>query len=862
MSAVTPLFVTFHRSTPQPGFSDQFFPSLAEAQEHANRAVSVVGQELKVIAAGVISTYEVQPGPAGNRPLKLLNHDATAAGGDDFALTGNITSTLTAAGVPIGTTFNEGSDPTVLLRQMLSPTTMPSVPFVVLPNGSVTQDTTSLTIAFLNHAELVGTLVATDITLSAGITRGTLVKVSDAIYTLSVTQITGGPHTMTINKANVVGTPFSFSTFIAPDIPVVDIPETFTVTANGNATTTTTQLTITLSDTVTPALAMGNISVTGDGITATGLTPVSGTVFNLAVNVTEGGLKLVSINHPQISTAPIPVIVHQYTAPVPLASFTVEANGNNTTTTDEVTITFTNNATALSGLTMGQLQFTSGITATSLTRVGTTNVWTVGVNGVTSSGIRTLTINNPTVVPEPQMFFVHYFVATVASTFSISSNGSQYVTTTEIVITFHEPAAVSGFHHTQMQFTGGGVPGGGIVTKSMVPVPGRPDQWRIEVETTVDGLKTATVMNPTISGAATFQGWVAGALATFEVIANGGPTQTTTELTYQFSQPISPDITWNMVEFTTATIQILSASDWIKVNDTTYKANVLVTGGGSKITGIYHPALLGDNAHTTFNVHHYVPSSTFAVTPISTGGTGTSTDQLQIAFANPSVLQDLNHGQLRFNPLGITALSLMEQSPGTWIADVSVGSAGQRVMTINNPTTAGSATFTPVFVESAVAPVFVYGSVLPTRADIDGLIGWPQVFIRPGGNVQSDFDYTFSKSAPTSNRIFDPAQRASFNATFEIQPDHWKERVGPWDAAAMGFTIDELLDWFPVQQMFVAARAGEWAPFEIWTTIGASINITSTWMDISFTIGGVPYIGKIERVFSGNVRNTLEIRFT
>ena len=97
----------------------------------------------------------------------------------------------------------------------------PLARFTVTANGNVATDTTQLTITFTqNAASVTSDLTAAEITLSSGLAKGALTKVSDTVYTLAVTVTAAAAATVTINKpGQVVTTPVMVQVFKAPAGP-------------------------------------------------------------------------------------------------------------------------------------------------------------------------------------------------------------------------------------------------------------------------------------------------------------------------------------------------------------------------------------------------------------------------------------------------------------------------------------------------------------------------------------------------------------------------------------------------------------------------------------------------------------------
>jgi len=85
---------------------------------------------------------------------------------------------------------------------------VPIARFTVTANGNNTTDTDLLTITFTKFPELVTSdLTAAEITLSSGLTKGTLTKIDTNTYTLAVTPTADGTQSVTIQKTDVSDKP-------------------------------------------------------------------------------------------------------------------------------------------------------------------------------------------------------------------------------------------------------------------------------------------------------------------------------------------------------------------------------------------------------------------------------------------------------------------------------------------------------------------------------------------------------------------------------------------------------------------------------------------------------------------------------
>jgi hypothetical protein len=298
----------------------------------------------------------------------------------------------------------------------------------VTANGSITQNTTQLTLTF---DQVITGLSVNDITLSgvSGIQKGTL-SGSGPTYTLSISGFTSsGTLTVAVAKTGyeITGTP-----------KTVDInyltPVTFnSVTANGSSTQTTTQLTLTFSQAITGLTAdditLSNVSgvqkgtLSGSGPTYT--LPISGFTSSgtLNVRVSKGGY---AINSSQRSVDIF------YSASVTLSSVT--ANGSSTQPTTQLTLTFSQ---AISGLNANDITLSgvSGVSKGTLIS-GTGSTYILPIDGFTEGGTLTVSVakGGYNISGSPKTVTVYYIPSVTFN--SVIANGSSIETTTQLTLTF------------------------------------------------------------------------------------------------------------------------------------------------------------------------------------------------------------------------------------------------------------------------------------------------------------------------------------------------------------------------------------------------------------------------------------------
>jgi hypothetical protein len=150
------------------------------------------------------------------------------------------------------------------------------------------------------------------------------------------------------------------------------------VTANGNGTTPTptTQLTLTFSGAVT-GLTAGNVTISGITVSGTPTVSGSGTSWTVGISIasaTPATGTLITVSTPYGSRS---VTVFNYTAPsvAPVLN-DVTANGDSSTPSTQLTLTFSG---AVTGLTAGNVTI-SGITISGTPRLnGSGTSWTVAI---------------------------------------------------------------------------------------------------------------------------------------------------------------------------------------------------------------------------------------------------------------------------------------------------------------------------------------------------------------------------------------------------------------------------------------------------------------------------------------------------
>ena len=242
----------------------------------------------------------------------------------------------------------------------------------------------------------------------------------------------------------------AYTTVSARPVSAGDTPRTLSViTANGSITALTTQLTLTFDEDFgynglsandiflsgVPGVVKGNLSNTGAVYTL----PISGFTEsgNLTVSVAKTGYN--------ISGSPQTVPVYYVLTPVTFSSLT--ANGSETQTATQLTLTF---SAAITGLTANDITLSgmTGVNKGSLSGSGTT--YTLNISGVTQNGTLTVEVSRyGYTITESSLIVVVYYAAPVTFSNNISANGP---TTTQLTLNFS--AAIAGLNADDITLSG------------------------------------------------------------------------------------------------------------------------------------------------------------------------------------------------------------------------------------------------------------------------------------------------------------------------------------------------------------------------------------------------------------------------
>jgi hypothetical protein len=339
-------------------------------------------------------------------PGGLTRDDITVKGATLVSVTGSGRDyTITLSNITAGEVSVTVRKPGYHIRNATQSVNANVMNFMSLTqNGSVHTTTTALTITF---DRVVQGLAATDFTIT-GATRGALTG-SGPIYTLAISNITvgdGQPISVTVAKSGFIFEPAS-RTVTVHNPPIIFM----NVTANGSASANTTQFTLNFNREIPGGLAVGDVSITRandtvaarvDAVTRVGTTSqYIVDISNIAVAVVDGEEVRITVSKAGQTFAAMSggAVFSSITRSVlirklPDIVFTnVTANGTATNIatavegTTQLTLTFDRDIPG--GLVAGDISITrtnnnnSAATVTSVSRIGTTNQYTVNISNIT-----------------------------------------------------------------------------------------------------------------------------------------------------------------------------------------------------------------------------------------------------------------------------------------------------------------------------------------------------------------------------------------------------------------------------------------------------------------------------------------------
>jgi len=367
--------------------------------------------------------------------------------------------------------------------------TLAQVGGVAGANGAApTASTTAITITFSAAVELTDD----DITIGGAAERDSEQALSSSgnVWTVPVTVTASDDATVTVEKTGVEGGEKTVMVYKQGEAPVI----TWTAVADGTANTvTSTKITFTFSAAVS-GLTVDNIVFTQEssGSAEKGALTGSGTSWELAITVEAEGIIFVEIHKDGISTTHHEVTVHKEDeAAVSDITWHATADGvANTTTSANITITF---SSAVAGLTSTDFTLTDGTgsaTITGLTGTQPNTTWTLIIT-VQSAGTVSLAINKTDVVATAQEVTVHKAV----TTWTVAADGTaNTVTSTKITLTFSE--AVTGLEASNITLTNGT----GSATKGALTGSGT--TWDLAITVTSEGTVSVSVTKDGVSATA------------------------------------------------------------------------------------------------------------------------------------------------------------------------------------------------------------------------------------------------------------------------------------------------------------------------------------------------------------------------
>jgi len=221
------------------------------------------------------------------------------------------------------------------------------------------------------------------------------------------------------------------------------------VTANGSNTQTTTQLTLTFSQAIT-GLSADNITLSGVSVTK-GTLSGSGPTYTLPITVTTGGTLNIAAAKSgyTISGSPKTATIYYYSGGGGDTAVTlseVTANGSASSTTTQLTLTFSQ---AITGLSADNITL-SGVSVTKGTLSGSGPTYTLPISGFTEGGTLNVAVakSGYTISGSPKTATI-YFVFTLSG---VIANGHSSQTTTQLTLTFN--GAITGLSADDITLSG------------------------------------------------------------------------------------------------------------------------------------------------------------------------------------------------------------------------------------------------------------------------------------------------------------------------------------------------------------------------------------------------------------------------
>jgi len=244
---------------------------------------------------------------------------------------------------------------------------------------------------------------------------------------------------------------------------------------------------------------------------------------------------------------------------IPVATFSLSANGSASSSTTAITLTFSQ---APTDLTVAQITVTGGTKGT-LTGTGLTR--TLGFTP-TATGAATISIANASVETTVRSVQVYVYVA--PATFTVTANGSSSASTTTLTFTFSR-ALTTTLTAAQINVSSGtkGALSGSGTTRTLTFTPAS------------TGSVTVSIANSDVeTGNKSVQVYLQEALATFTVAANGvGGVAATTELTITFSREPAIPLTAAQITISEGVKGALGGTGAVRVLGITMSRDTTIT---------------------------------------------------------------------------------------------------------------------------------------------------------------------------------------------------------------------------------------------------------------------------------------------
>jgi len=316
-------------------------------------------------------------------------------------------------------------------------------------NDTATEPVTKLTLAF--DQDITG-LTADNITLSGGsgvtVTKGehfAKVANSTGVYEIGLSVVSTSTSTSGVTiTAQILPQKEGYEiTPASRSVTVRNLRSFNSLTANGSLTSSTDALTLTFNSAV-PGLTIGDIIIDAGGTGAVkGSLSSSGSTYTLrllANSISASGEITVSINSANLTITPASRNVNVYYA-IPVAFNLMTHNGTLRSTTNKLTLTFSNDIFGLSAADITLTPGSTGAVKGNLNKTGT-GLYELELTGITQQGQVTAAVNKAgySVSPASRNLTVNYAAPRVFT--GLSADGSAGVqSTANLTLIFDSPIA-------------------------------------------------------------------------------------------------------------------------------------------------------------------------------------------------------------------------------------------------------------------------------------------------------------------------------------------------------------------------------------------------------------------------------------